>query len=241
MSLNKALNTAYARLRRISKAREESGQQSLALNFQRSTTGDGYYIWNDTWGGHGDTMVLALLLLTLSVLEHRRSEAREHPIRIKAAFTVGEVFCLADRGVTWNDEGSQIAVGPATNYLARILGKAVSGQFLVGQFSRSTPEGFALGPSDLLGTAAALLGELLPPDLVAQTEWHFDPPGTTVRVVDKHGDAHHCYNVVGHLGNMLPTAGSQLQKLLVRFGVPLDPSQSIETLRFVQDGDVRPL
>lgn len=237
MSLNKALNSSFARLRRISSARSRTGLRALGLSFRRSTTGDGYYIWNETWGADGDTVLLALVLQALSVLEHRLSEAREHPIRVKAAFTVGEVFCLADRGITWLDEGQQIAVGPATNYLARIMTKAVPGQVLMGKFVRSDTDSSEVGPSELLDRATRLLAEELPSDLQMRSRWRWDPD-SDLRVLDKHGDAHYCRNVVVDVGNELFDSRGDRGRFVTRVGVPLDESRELGGLQFLQTGKV---
>ena len=233
MSLNKALNSAYRRLYSISRARKDANLPTLALCFRRSTTGDGYYIWNDTFGQYGDLAVLALLLQTISVVEERRSEVREHPIRVKSAFTIGEIFCMADRGITWESVESQYAVGPATNYLARLLSKAWPGQILMGNLLRTeSGNRKPLEPEEFLREALAILQEQLPEGLETETCVVSYDKNKALRVEDKHGDFHYCYNLVCRVANSLDKG---TRNIAVRVGVPKEETSDICDLRFRQD------
>ena len=89
LSLDRAMRTAFRRLKAASARTQAALGVSLPLDFSRSTTGDGYYLWNEVWGTHGDAALLALLLQTMSVIEQRRTEPREQVLRARGGFHRG--------------------------------------------------------------------------------------------------------------------------------------------------------
>ena len=204
LSLNYALNTALRRLRKASMASRDKGGPTFALRFQRSTTGDGYYIWNEFWGRHGDAAVLALLLQTLAILEGRRMEPREGLVRVSAAFTVGEIYKFSDRGIHYaRHPVGEYIVGPATNDIARILGAAQPGQLLIQDFTRreSKRSEERIGPRDLLDEAIGMLSADLNADFAEKVSAGFRPDNV-LRVLDNHRGVHYCLNVAARMTRM---------------------------------------
>jgi len=205
LSLTRAAHSAYLRLKGASTAADYEAGHELPLDFCRSTTGDGYYIWNSVFGQHGDAAVLALLLQIMSVIEQRRAEPREGTVRIRAAFTVGEIYQFEDQGIQRDGRAiSQYIVGPATNYLARVLTDARPGQLLLGDFGRRAAgdEGAEIGPQELLDEALDMLRFGLDSDLADRSGACFIPDHK-LRIVDKHGQTHYCYNVGAHIPNRI--------------------------------------
>lgn len=221
MSLNKAMNTSYAYL---------TGHCDATIDVRRSTTGDGYYLWNSWIGWEGDVALLAFLIQTMTVLRQRRDEAREEPFQVRAAFTVGEVFEIADRGVDYQYVRNEVAVGPATSYLARLLNDAVPNQLLLGDFQRQGPRADPQqrGPAELLDGAVRRLrlghGAYATSDCTRAAL----VPNQRLRVVDKHGMSHYCFNVSGAVDNLV---GRKRHEALV--GVRVDDSPALRDLRFL--------
>lgn len=221
MSLNKAMNTSYAYL---------TGHCDAIIDVRRSTTGDGYYLWNSWIGWEGDVALLAFLIQTMTVLRQRRDEAREEPFQVRAAFTVGEVFEIADRGVDYQYVRNEVAVGPATSYLARLLNDAVPNQLLLGDFQRQGPrtDPVVRGPADLLDGAVRRLRLGHGAYAVSDRTRAALVPNQRLRVVDKHGMSHYCFNVSGAVDNLV---GGERHEALV--GVRVDDAPALRELRFL--------
>lgn len=129
-SLSYSMNSAYSKLQR----------QGVDVNFARTTTGDGYYVWNRDIGPFPDLDLLSFLLLVLADNAVARSEASGNTVPvIRSAFHIGSHYELFQaEGV--NPTQLSYIVGDVTIELARMLAKADAGQVLVGDFKASLPD-----------------------------------------------------------------------------------------------------
>lgn len=139
-SLSTSLNWAHSALL----------HRRIDVRFARSSTGDGFYIWNRDSGARANINLYHLmhLMLANNALRRRSAPARSVP-EVKTAFHVGSYYDI------YLSEGlrpatDSVIVGNVTVELARILSAARPGQILVGDFSTALP--------DVSGAAAAPAG-----------------------------------------------------------------------------------
>jgi hypothetical protein len=196
-SLEYSINSAGKRLNEV----------GLRNELARSTVGDGFYVWNRAKGVDADlrTYVALLMILADNALARRKGNPRLVPT-LRAAFTVGPHFSYHQ--VEGNSpRGFEYIVGDVTITLARIIGKAVEHQMLVGQFNRSADQ--LVNQTDIdtilfLARAEKMLQPLIGREIggyrmtsirstvTSATEVR---NGVTVyRIMDKHGFAHQAFN-----------------------------------------------
>jgi hypothetical protein len=123
-SLSYSVNSAYSKL----------AARNFRINFARSTTGDGFYIWNraDTLEGSAHLYTLMLLVLADNAIAQSKARSRTVP-RLRTAFHVGPHYEF------YQSEGLSptrvsYLVGEVTITLARLLERAMPGQVLLGDF-----------------------------------------------------------------------------------------------------------
>lgn len=123
-SLSHSLNTACAKLE----------ARNIRAHFARSTTGDGFYVWNRIRGleGGADLYRLMLLMLADNAIAQRKARSNVVP-RLRAAFHVGPHYEF------YQSEGlsptlASYLVGEVTITLARLISAAMPGQVLLGDF-----------------------------------------------------------------------------------------------------------
>jgi hypothetical protein len=123
-SLSYSLNSAYNKL----------SAQGVEVNFSRTTTGDGYYIWNRDLGAHAnrDLFLFMLLVVADNAVARAASKGNTAPV-VRTGYHIGghyEMY-LAE-GV--NPSGFSYIVGDVTIELARMLDRALPSQVLIGEF-----------------------------------------------------------------------------------------------------------
>jgi len=169
-------------------------QFGLRLDIGRSTTGDGFYLWNRRLGAAAEADLLALLLVALA--DNRLSVAAgEAPApRLRAAFTAASHFSFYQPDGEGERERDFI-VGEATIALARMLEGAAARQILIG--AAAVP----LGDAESLTTAVQerldrLAGVPLLDGRIETMRFRLTggvrPVKRTLR--DKHGFAFEAYN-----------------------------------------------
>ena len=169
-------------------------QFGLRLDLGRSTTGDGFYVWNRHVGAHAEADLFALLLVALA--DNRLSVAAgESPApRLRAGFTVGGHFSFYLPDGEGERERDYI-VGDATIALARMLEGAAPRQILLGT-AAVPPE----GPDRLVAGVQARLDRLAGVPLldgrVESMRLRLSGGASPLRrrVRDKHGFAFEAYN-----------------------------------------------
>lgn len=130
-SLSTALNWAHSALL----------HRRIDVRFARSSTGDGFYIWNRDTGPRANLHLYHLmhLMLANNALRRRSAPAGSVP-EVKTAFHIGSYYDIyLAEGLRPASES--VIVGNVTVELARILGSASPGQILVGDFTVADPAG----------------------------------------------------------------------------------------------------
>jgi len=200
-SLSYSVNSAYRQL--IS--------EDVQINFARSSTGDGFYVWNRARTPDANIALYKLMMLVLADNAVARSKARRFPVpKLRAAFHVGEhyEFCQVE---ALNPTTFSYIVGHVTIELARILEHAQPGQILLGDFtipSRDPATGTVRNDStpDFMARTEGLLrpleGLAVAGDRIADIRCYLTGPATIdgsfeptrYLISDKHGRSRPAYN-----------------------------------------------
>jgi hypothetical protein len=124
-SLSYSVNSAYQQL--LSK--------DIRVNFARTTTGDGFQIWNRNAATEGDIELYKLMMMILAdnAIAHSKASGGWVP-RLRAAFHVGEHYEFHQIDGL-NPTTFSYIVGQVTIDLSRMIDKALPGQILLGHFS----------------------------------------------------------------------------------------------------------
>jgi hypothetical protein len=123
-SLSYSLNSAYNKLL----------AQGIEINFARTPTGDGYYIWNRDLGSSAnqDLFVFMLLVVADNAVAQAASKGNTVP-EIRTGYHIGGHYELyLAEGV--NPSVFSYIVGDVTIELARMLDLAQGSQLLIGEF-----------------------------------------------------------------------------------------------------------
>jgi hypothetical protein len=208
-SLSYSLNSAYNKLQ----------AQGIEVNFARTTTGDGYYIWNRDLGpsANQDLFYFMLLVVADNAVARAASQGNTVPV-IRTAFHIGGHYELYQaEGV--NPTVFSYIVGDVTIELARMVDLAQAHQILIGDFHCESPSwkpvaDSASGRVAPMVSAPAFvsacnrgLGALYGIQLSGKsidslgchlTEGGDEPQKSSprrFRIVDKHGLSRHAYNL----------------------------------------------
>lgn len=127
-SLSYSMNSAYNKLQ----------AQGVEINFARTTTGDGYYVWNRDVGPYANQDLFLFMLLVIADNAVARAASRGNTVPvIRSAFHAGSHYELYQaEGV--NPTVFSYIVGQVTIDLARIVDLARPHQVMVGDFSSRT-------------------------------------------------------------------------------------------------------
>lgn len=139
-SLSYSMNSAYNKLL----------TRGIEVNFARTTTGDGYYVWNRELqpGSNEDLMQFLLLVLADNAMARQASKGNTVPL-IRTAFHIGSHYELYQaEGV--NPTVFSYIVGDVTIELARMVDLAQPGQVFVGDFEVELPAPGAEDASELV-------------------------------------------------------------------------------------------
>ncbi len=123
-SLSYSLNSAYNKLL----------AQGIEINFARTTTGDGYYIWNRDLGpsANQDLFIFMLLVVADNAVARAASRGNTVPV-IRTGYHIGGHYELYQaEGV--NPSVFSYIVGDVTIELSRMLDLAQANQVLIGEF-----------------------------------------------------------------------------------------------------------
>jgi hypothetical protein len=128
-SLGYSVNSAYRQLE----------SESVPINFARTTTGDGFYIWNRARTPGANIALYELMMLILADNAIAASKAKSFPVpQLRAAFHVGEHYEFYQVEAL-NPTTFGYIVGQVTIDLARLVEKAKPGQILIGDFTTEWP------------------------------------------------------------------------------------------------------
>lgn len=192
-SLSYSMNSAYNKL----------AAQDVEINFARTTTGDGYYVWNREAHPRADRELFLFLLLVVAdnALAREASQGNTVPV-VRAAFHVGSHYELYQaEGV--NPTVFSYIVGDVTIELARIVDKTLPGQIMLGDFGAAADgeHDSAEFVRQAAGEAQSLAGlPLMGDPLKALRCWLSGAAGDDgdprpVSITDKHGLKHRAFNL----------------------------------------------
>lgn len=200
-SLSYSLNSAQSKLL----------DKKIGIDFARSTTGDGFYIWNRDLDLDANINLYHLMHLILADNAIARSRARHNTVpRLRACFHAGSSYEF-HQSEGLNPSLSHYIVGDVTVELARMMERALPNQILVGEFAVEMPLGREGGTArvdsvDFVRRATQSLAQLNGLELSGEridaikcylTGTRLDNGEFTVRritVNDKHGLSRQVYN-----------------------------------------------
>lgn len=123
-SLAYSLNSAHAKMLEL----------DVGINFARSSSGDGFYIWNRDNGLEANVNLYHFMHLVLADNAIARSKASAKSVpRLRACFHVGSCYEF-HQAEGLNPTVHDFIVGDVTIELARMIEAALPGQILVGDF-----------------------------------------------------------------------------------------------------------
>ena len=129
-SLSYSLNSAHAKML----------EQDIGINFARSSSGDGFYIWNRDHGLEANVNLYHFMHIVLADNAIARSKAMSRAVpRLRACFHVGSCYEF-HQAEGLNPTIHDFIVGDVTIELARMIEAAMPGQILVGEFMAELPE-----------------------------------------------------------------------------------------------------
>jgi hypothetical protein len=123
-SLSYSLNSAHAKML----------EKDIGINFARSSSGDGFYIWNRDHGLEANVNLYHFMHIVLADNAIARSKATSRAVpRLRACFHVGSCYEF-HQAEGLNPTIHDYIVGDVTIELARMIEAALPGQILVGDF-----------------------------------------------------------------------------------------------------------
>jgi hypothetical protein len=126
-SLAYSLNSAHAKML----------EQDVGINFARSSSGDGFYVWNRDDGLEANVNLYHFMHIVLADNAIARSKAASKAVpRLRACFHVGSCYEF-HQAEGLNPTMHDFIVGDVTIELARMIEAALPGQILVGEFIAS--------------------------------------------------------------------------------------------------------
>ena len=128
-SLSYSLNSAQSKLL----------TKRIGVDFSRTTTGDGFYIWNRELSLEGNVNLYHFMQLVLADNAIAQKKARHNTVpKLRACFHVGSSYEF-HQAEGLNPSLSNYIVGDVTVELARMIERALPGQILVGEFRADMP------------------------------------------------------------------------------------------------------
>jgi len=123
-SLSYSLNSSHAKMLEL----------DVGINFARSSSGDGFYIWNRDQGLEANVNLYHFMHLVLADNAIARSKSTSKAVpRLRACFHVGSCYEF-HQAEGLNPTIHDFIVGDVTIELARMIDAAMPGQILVGDF-----------------------------------------------------------------------------------------------------------
>ena len=154
-SLSYSMNSAQSKLM----------SKDIGIDFSRSTTGDGFYVWNRRLSLDANVNLYHFMHLVLADNAIARSKARLNTVpRLRAGFHVGGSYEF-HQSEGLNPTLYNYIVGDVTIELARIIESALADQILVGEFTatmagRVNGESLTLNSADFVFRAAQSVAQL---------------------------------------------------------------------------------
>jgi len=189
-------------------AEETARGRGLKVEFARTTTGDGFYVWNREKGLLADMDFFCAIIFFLVLFSAIRRVSRTPTTipRLRLCLGIGSHFVYHQVRRDGSEAG-QFIVGDVTIQVARLIGVAEAEQILIGEFSRPFDVGdekldtekFLIAVGERLKSLGAL--KVLGVDITRIAFYLTGPraengayPPQVITVTDKHGFKHRCYN-----------------------------------------------
>jgi len=203
-SLSYSLNSALAKML----------ENNVDINFARSTSGDGFYVWNRDKGVEANINLYHFMHIVLADNAIALSKARSNAVpELRACFHVGSCYEF-HQAEGLNPTMQDFIVGDVTIELARMIDAALPGQILVGDFLanfsdtavRDTSTSNAMDAVSFLDRAQQSLSQLERLELSGEritaikcylTGQHLGDGQFDIRrllITDKHGLSRYAYN-----------------------------------------------
>lgn len=123
----------------LNSAQSKLGSKKIGIDFARSTTGDGFYVWNRDLTLDANINLFHFMHLALADNAIARSKAQGHTVpRLRACFHVGGSYEF-HQSEGLNPTIYNFIVGDVTIELARMIERALPDQILVGEFNAEMP------------------------------------------------------------------------------------------------------
>jgi hypothetical protein len=197
----------------LNSAQHKLSSKKIGIDFARSTTGDGFYIWNRDLTFEANVNLYHFMHLVLADNAIARSKARQNTVpRLRACFHIGGSYEF-HQAEGLNPTLYNYIVGDVTVALAHIIGRATPDQILVGEFEARMPVNdsdtvghVTLDSIDFVARAAHSVEQLTGLELSGErvelikcylTGARMDNGRFTVRriiISDKHGISRNVYN-----------------------------------------------
>ena len=197
----------------VNSAQSKLLAKKIGIDFGRSTTGDGFYLWNRDLGLEADINLYHFMHLVLADNAIARSKGTHNTVpELRAGFHVGSSYEF-HQAEGLNPTIYNYIVGDVTVELARIIDRALPGQILVGEFSfevvkedGSPEDGLRLNSMDFVDRAAESLEQLSGLELSGEkigsiqcylTGTPLEGGGYSIRRIsigDKHGISRNVFN-----------------------------------------------
>ena len=193
-SLSYSMNSAYSKLKR----------EGVEVNFARTTTGDGYYVWNRDLGAFPNVDLLTFFLLVLidNAVAREKSQAGTVPT-LRSAFHIGSHYELSQaEGI--NPTVFSYIVGDVTIKLARLIDSVPPAGIYIGDFKASLPDGDTpVGPAEflryscdeLMDMSGLRVDEKQLSDIRFESWSECESEERLIEVPDKHGMSQGAHNV----------------------------------------------
>lgn len=189
-------------------AEEMARAHGLGVSFRRTTTGDGFYVWNERTGLRADIdffCAVAIFQILFAALRRTATEPAAVPA-LRLCLSIGSHFLYHQPRKDGSDGGTFI-VGDVTIQVARLIGTALPEQILVGDFRRPLGLGHSHCDSETFLTAvserlAALSDLRVLGYRIDRIGFYLTGPRAAdgghrpalITITDKHGFEHRCYN-----------------------------------------------
>jgi hypothetical protein len=189
-------------------AEEMARGHGLGVSFGRTTTGDGFYVWNERSGLRADIdffCAVAIFQILFAALRRTATTAATVPV-LRLVLSIGSHFLYHQPRKDGSDGGAFI-VGDVTIKVARLIGTAAPDQMLIGDFERPLGLGHkSCNTETFLSAVSERLASLK--DLrvlgyrIDRISFYLTGPRESdgrhlpmlIRITDKHGFEHGCYN-----------------------------------------------
>lgn len=190
-------------------AEETARQRKLRVSLARTTTGDGFYVWNDHKGFLEDVdffCAVVFFLIFFSAIDRVTRQPGAVP-QLRLCLGMGSHFLYKQPRRGGGDAG-QFIVGEVTIKVARLINEAKAGQILIGEFQRPLESSSGnCSTEQFLSAVSQRLAQLKDIRVIGtrveRISFYLTGPRnaegrhvpTVFTVIDKHGFRHLCYNV----------------------------------------------